>query len=176
MQLADVLLARFEDVENGGFFFTSHDHEALIQRSKRGYDDATPSGNGIAAQALLRLALLTGDGKYHAAAERCLKLFFPAMQQAASYHSSLCTALAELLDPPGLLVLRGDNAVSWQAALQTRYLPDVVVIVLPENTEGLPQALDKPTGGKTTAWLCRNTQCLAPITSLDELLKQLRKH
>ena len=56
VQLADALLARFEDRQNGGFFFTSHDHETLIQRNKTGQDNATPSGNGIAAQALLRLA------------------------------------------------------------------------------------------------------------------------
>ena len=83
MQLADALLARFEDKQDGGFFFTSHDHEVLIQRNKIGPDNATPSGNGIAAQALLRLSSLTGETKYAEAAERCLKLFFPALQQAA---------------------------------------------------------------------------------------------
>jgi uncharacterized protein YyaL (SSP411 family) len=171
--LADALLERFEDKQNGGFYFTSHDHEALIQRNKTGPDDAMPSGNGIAAQALLRLSLLTGDGKYHAAAERCLKLFFPALRQAASYHSSLCATLAELLQPPGLLVLRGEDASAWQAALQRRYLPDVMTIVLSDKTTGLPEALDKPVRGQTVAWLCRGTQCLPPVTNLEELLKVL---
>ncbi|MDP2694489.1 MAG: thioredoxin domain-containing protein, partial [Gallionella sp.] len=173
VQLADALLARFEDTQHGGFFFTSHDHEVLIQRSKTGHDDATPCGNGIAAQALLRLALLTGDEKYQAAAERCLKLFFPAMRQAASYHSSLCTALTELLEPPGLLVLRGKEAATWQAALRRRYLPGMLVVALSEDAIGLPEALDKPSSGQTTAWLCRGTRCLAPITDIDELLKHL---
>jgi hypothetical protein len=171
VQLADALLARFEDSEHGGFFFTSHDHETLIQRSKTGHDDATPSGSGIAIQALLRLALLTGDEKYHAAAERCLKLFFPTMRQAASYHSSLCTALAELLEPPSLLVLRGADTASWQAALRARYLPGVMTITLPENATCLPQMLDKPASAQTTAWLCRDMRCLPPITDLDELLE-----
>ena len=106
VKLADALLARFEDQQSGGFFFTSHDHEILIQRNKIGQDNATPSGNGIAAQALLRLSLLTGETNYAEAAERCLKLFSPALQQAAGYHSSLCTALAECLQPSSLLVLR----------------------------------------------------------------------
>ncbi len=172
-QLADALLARFEDKQNGGFFFTSHDHEALIQRSKTGQDDATPSGNGIAAQALLRLALLTGNEECRAAAERCLRLFFPAIREAASYHCSLCTALAEYLQPPGLLVLRGEEAATWQTALQQRYLPDVLVMALSERMANLPEPLDKPLREDTTAWLCRGTQCLPPVTSLDELLKQL---
>ncbi len=180
VQLGDALLARFEDKQDGGFFFTSHDHEVLIQRNKAGPDNATPSGNGIAAQALLRLSLLTGETRYAEAAERCLKLFFPALQQAAAYHCSLCTALAEYLQPVAVLVLRGsanDTSV-WLDALRSRYLPDVMTIVLNEDVADLPEVLDKPrpeqiNGDKTTAWLCHGTQCLPPITDVDELLAQL---
>ncbi|HUX91713.1 MAG TPA: thioredoxin domain-containing protein [Gallionellaceae bacterium] len=170
-KLADALLARFEDPDNGGFFFTSHDHEILIQRSKVAQDNALPSGNGIAAQSLQRFALLTGETKYSAAAERCLKLYLPALEQAGSYHSSLCTALAECLQPASLLMLCGPkNAVaSWQDALRTRYLPDVMVFAVTENLADLPEALGKPVTDRTTAWLCQGTQCLPPITSLDEL-------
>ncbi|MDP2143850.1 MAG: thioredoxin domain-containing protein [Gallionella sp.] len=173
VQLADALLERFEDKQSGGFYFTSHDHEALIQRNKIAQDNATPSGNGIAAQSLLRLSLLTGDEKYHAAAERCVQLFFPALRQAAGYHCSLCVALAERLQPPGLLVLRGDEATAWQAALQRRYLPDVMTIVLSDETSDLPEALDKPVREQTTGWLCRGTQCLPPVGDIEELLKVL---
>ncbi|MGA8862657.1 MAG: thioredoxin domain-containing protein [Gallionella sp.] len=175
VQLGDALLARFEDRQNGGFFFTSHDHEMLIQRNKVGPDNATPSGNGIAAQTLLRLAELTGKREYAAAAERCLKLFFPAMQQAASYHSSLCTALAEFLQPPSLLVLRGtgEDTAAWRDRLRERYLPGVITIVLNGRVADLPAVLDKPSGENTTAWLCHGTQCLPPITDVDELLSVL---
>jgi uncharacterized protein len=174
-QIADALLERFEDKQNGGFFFTSHDHEVLIQRNKIGPDNATPSGNGIAAQALLRLSLLAGESKYAEAAERCLKLFYPALQQAAGYHSSLCTALAEYLQPSSLLVLRGKASETniWQNALRTRYLPNVMTIALPDDVADLPDALAKPIGGQTTAWLCHGTQCLPPIYDLNELLQRL---
>jgi len=173
VKLADALLARFEDKQDGGFFFTSHDHEALIQRNKIGQDNATPSGNGVAAQALLRLALLTGNTEYETAAQRCLKLFFPALQAAASYHSSLCTALADCLQPASLLVLRGDETAAWQAALRKRYLPGVLAIALADNAVDLPPTLDKPRGETTAAWLCQGTRCLPPITRLDELLSAL---
>ena len=177
VQLADALLTRFEDKQNGGFFFTSHDHEVLIQRNKTGQDNATPSGNGIAAQALLHLSLLTGKTEYAEAAERCLKLFFPALQRTAGFHSSLCTALAEYLHPPSVLVLRGapDATGVWQSALRSRYLPNVMTIVPADDAADLPEVLDKPRGEKTTAWLCRGTQCLPPITDWDELLEQLSK-
>ena len=175
LQLADALLNRFEDKQDGGFFFTSHDHEVLIQRNKIGTDNATPSGNGIAAQALLRLSLLTGKPEYAEAAERCLKLFFPALLQDAGYHCSLCTALAEHLQPPSLLVLRGprDENRIWLNALRSRYLPDVITIELNADVTELPDALDKPPGEQTTAWLCHGTQCLPPITDPDALLAEL---
>jgi uncharacterized protein YyaL (SSP411 family) len=175
MQLGDALLTRFEDKVNGGFFFTSHDHEVLIQRNKIGQDNATPSGNGIAAHALLRLSLLTGAAQYAEAAERCLKLFFPALQYSAAYHSSLCTALAEYLQPSAVLILRGTPSTmsDWQSALSSRYLPTVLTIVLTEAVTDLPAVLDKPHQDNTTAWLCRGTQCLPPISNLHELLKQL---
>jgi uncharacterized protein YyaL (SSP411 family) len=173
LQLADALLGRFEDTGAGGFFFTSHDHEVLIQRNKTGTDNATPSGNGIAAQALLRLSWITGESKYAEAAERCLKLYFPALQQATGYHSSLCTALAEFLQPAALLVLTGYGTAGWLDALRARYLPGVVTIVLADDAAGLPDTLAKPHSDTTTAWLCQGTQCLPPITDLDELLAQL---
>jgi hypothetical protein len=175
VQLADDLLARFEDSQDGGFFFTSHDHEVLIQRNKIGSDNATPAGNGIAAQALLRLALITGETKYAEAAERCLKLFFPELQQAAGYHSSLCTALAEYLQPSAVLVLRASSQdrTVWLDALRLRYLPGVLTIALADDAADLPAAIAKPVGDRTTAWLCHGTQCLPPITALGELLAQL---
>ena len=175
VQLGDALLARFEDKQEGGFFFTSYDHEVLIQRNKIGPDNATPSGNGVAAQALLRLSLLSGETRYAQAAERCLKLFFPALQQAAGYHCSLCTALAEYLQPASVLVLRGKSSETsaWQNALRSRYLPNVMTIALADDVADLPDALAKPIGGQTTAWLCQGTQCLPAITHLDELLEQL---
>jgi uncharacterized protein YyaL (SSP411 family) len=175
IQLADALLERFEDKTNGGFFFTSHDHEVLIQRNKSGSDNATPSGNGVAAQGLLRLAELTGETRYANAAERCLKLFFTTMQKAGSQFCSLCTALDETLQPSSLLVLCGakNETAAWRAAVSASYRPELMIIALAGDEAGLPAPLDKPRTSTTTAWLCRGTQCLPPISGIDELLTAL---
>lgn len=77
--LADLLLSQFEDPQQGGFFFTSHDHEQLIHRPKPGPDQATPSGNGVAVLTLQRLGHLLGEARYLAAAERALTLFYPSI-------------------------------------------------------------------------------------------------
>jgi uncharacterized protein YyaL (SSP411 family) len=74
-----------------------------------------------------------------------------------------------------VLILRGTPGTmsDWQSALSSRYLPTVLTIVLTEAVTDLPAVLDKPHQDNTTAWLCRGTQCLPPISNLHELLKQL---
>src|SRR6185437_2287782 len=73
IELCEVLLAHFEDREAGGFYFTADDHESLISRSKSFSDDATPSGNAVAARALLALGALLAEPRYLDAAERTLR-------------------------------------------------------------------------------------------------------
>jgi uncharacterized protein len=62
--LADTMIARFADAENGGFFSTAVDGEALIARRKDLEDSPIPSGGSSAAMGLLRLSELTGDAEY----------------------------------------------------------------------------------------------------------------
>ncbi|MFN6961512.1 MAG: thioredoxin domain-containing protein [Rhodocyclaceae bacterium] len=101
-QLADVLLRHFEDRENGGFFFTAHDHEALIQRPKTAHDHALPAGNGVAALALRKLGYLLGDARYLGAARRTLQAFFTQLATEPAGCAALILALdAELaVNPP----------------------------------------------------------------------------
>jgi hypothetical protein len=62
--LAEELIARFVDSENGGFYSTASDGEALIARRKDLEDSPIPSGGSSAAMGLLRLAELTGEAEY----------------------------------------------------------------------------------------------------------------
>jgi len=175
--LAEVLLEQFEDPEDGGFFFTARDHERLIHRPKPGHDNATPSGNAIAAWALGRLAALTGEQRYAQAAERVLGLFYPAMVNYPAGFGAMAIALDEFLEPPKVLVLRGKAAplAEWRAALAREYLPDTTLLAIPEGTKGLPAPLDKPARAEpVNGWLCRGVTCLPPIADLVDLKKILK--
>jgi len=176
-ELAEILLERFEDRAAGGFYFVSHDHESLIHRAKPGHDNATPSGVGIAAFALQRLGHLVGEPRYLEAAERTLKLFYPAMERQASGFVSLATALDEYLAPPQTVILRGDaeKTGEWQRALARAYRPDTLVIALPREAKSLPATLDKtPAGGAgVNAWVCQGVTCLPAITDLAEVERTL---
>jgi hypothetical protein len=175
MVIADALLDRFEDPADGGFFFTSHDHERLILRPKPGHDNATPSGNGIAALALTRLGHLSGEPRYLAAATRTLELFYPILSRQPAGFATLCTALAEILEPTQTVVLRAPGAVpqDWLRALPACYLPDTLIIAPDPQASGLPPTLGKPAGNTVNAYVCRGVNCLMPIGSVEELLKTL---
>jgi uncharacterized protein YyaL (SSP411 family) len=175
-ELAELLIAQFEDPEQGGFFFVSHDHEKLIHRPKPGHDNATPSGNGIAALALQRLGHFVAEPRYLAAAERAIKMFYPALERNPSAFVSLATALEEWLAPPQLVVLRGqgDGLLEWQRALNATYRPGALIVALPAGLAGLPATLDKPALAAVNAWVCRGVSCLPPIAELEQLERALR--
>jgi uncharacterized protein YyaL (SSP411 family) len=173
--LADVLLAQFEDPRDGGFYFTSHDHEALVLRPKSGHDGATASGNGVAALQLQRLGHLVGDARYLKAAERTLSLFADEIGRVPHAFPTLVSALAEWRAPPTIVALTGppDALRSWRAALGRGYRPGLIVVRLPGDPAGLPPALARPAGSSPQAWVCRGTQCLPPIGEIGAMVTEL---
>jgi len=176
-RLLEVVLAHFEDRERGGFFFTADDHEQLFHRSRTFSNDATPSGNGVAASALLRYGYLLGDTRFLAAAERTLRAAWPALARAPQAHVSLINALEEYLDPPQLLILRGASATigHWQREIGRLYAPLRLIFAIAADAPDLPPALaDKAPRGEAVAYFCRGTTCSAPIDSLAALARDLR--
>jgi uncharacterized protein YyaL (SSP411 family) len=173
--LADALLSNFEDVENGGFFFTSHDHESLIQRPKSPFDNAVPSGNGIAAFSLQRLGHLLGEVRYLRAAERTLFAFGQAINGNPAACPSLLCALQEWLEPVTVVILRGevDALKPWTQALSAKILPQCLVIALPNAVDSGFASLNKPTEYRVNAWVCRGVQCQSVIYRLEDLLVEL---
>ncbi|MDO8704648.1 MAG: thioredoxin domain-containing protein [Sulfuricaulis sp.] len=170
--LADVLLEQFEDAQESGFFFTSHDHEKLIHRPKPGHDNATPSGNGVAAFALQRLGHLLGEVRYLEAAECTLKLYYPVLAQQPSGFASMLTALREYLTPPQIVILRSAPGASaaWRRQLLQRYWPDTLIIALEGEFAGLPEMLAKPLSQEVSAWVCQGVRCLPVIKDCNELV------
>jgi hypothetical protein len=95
--LTDVMVKHHGD-KDGGFFFTSADHEKLFARAKDQYDGAQPSGNSVAARNLVRLAKLTGDKTYAEQAEKTLKAFAGAMKNNPGGATAMAEALSLHLD------------------------------------------------------------------------------
>jgi uncharacterized protein YyaL (SSP411 family) len=173
--IGEALVERFLDREGGGFFFTSHEHEKLIQRPKPGPDNATPSGNGVAAWALNRLAFLTGETRYSDAAAGTVALFLPQVERQPSAFGSLLKAMEEQLTPPRTLIIRGarDAFAPWHDVVDGAYMPATMALLIPADARELPPVLAKPAGAPVNAWLCEGMTCLPAITSPQRLRETL---
>ena len=176
-QLADVLLAHFEDREDGGFYFTADDAEQLLYRPKSFADEAMPAGNGVAAYALARLGFLLGESRYLEAAERTLRAAWSVLERYPQAHSALLVALEEHLDPPQIVIVRGNDAEtkSWRAELAKLYSPRRLVFAIPSDAKDLPAAIaDKKPQVTTVAYVCEGMTCSAPVNSLAALVALTR--
>ena len=171
-QLADLLLDHFEDETAGGFFFTADDHEKLIHRPKPLADESLPAGNAVAARSLSRLGHLLGDLHYTDAAEHTLRAAWGELNDAPYAHASLLTALDEVLTPPALVVLRGEEhaLASWSARCTEQGRPTRQVFAVPDSATDLPKGLEQRKSiGPAVAYVCAGRQCSPPITEFDAL-------
>jgi uncharacterized protein len=170
-RIADALLERFADREQGGFWFTAAGEDPPLARPKGFADEAMASGNGVAARALARLGWLTGEQRYLDAAEAAVRAAYPSLSRAPDAHAAMLNALDEYLGPVEILVVRGRGAelAAWHAALARRYSPRRMVIAIPAEAAGLPDALAAKRPRETTvAYACRGPVCSEPIEQLDD--------
>jgi uncharacterized protein YyaL (SSP411 family) len=175
LRLTDVMFAQFHDPERGGFFQTGADHEELVVRRKDFIDNAIPSGNSLAAEALLRLAELTGNEEWRGEALRILLVMQDAMARQPTGFGRMLGALDMLLAPRREIAIVGapdDDAT--QALLRTvrkRYLPHTVLALKhPDEESDLPLLAGRGlVDGKPAAYVCENYACMLPVTTPEEL-------
>jgi len=179
-ELVAALDARFHDGAGGGYFFTAHDEEQLIARSKPGADGSLPSGNAVAAHVLLRLHHLTGEAGPRAHAEEILRLYHDEAAENPFGHATYLQALELYLEGPVEVVVVGrrgaaDTDVLWGQVARA-YLPHRVLVATQPGEPDLPlPARERPAvGGQATAYVCRNFTCSAPVTRADELARLLQ--
>jgi hypothetical protein len=176
------MLEEFWDEEGGGFFYNGRSGEQLIVRSKDYFDNATPSGNSVAAEALLRLSVLTGNEDYRRRAVNVLRLVRDAVERYPSAFGYALGAFDFYLSTPKEIVLvTGEdevNAQSLRREVWARYLPNKVVAettgVDAAAAELVPLLREREAvGGRATAYVCENYTCLQPVNTHEELAAQL---
>ena len=180
--LARVMLEQFWDGERGGFYDTSADHEALVARPKEVLDNATPSGNAVATEVLLRLAVLTGDRSWEERAVETLRGLAPLIERYPTAFGRALCALDFHLGPVQEIAIVGDpGAAGTQdllAVVHKRYMPNkVVALARPGDATaaaGLPLLAERALlGGRATAYVCQNYVCQLPVTAPEALAAQL---
>jgi uncharacterized protein len=188
-RLASLMLKHFEDRQRGGFFFTADDHEQLIARNKDLHDASVPSGNAMAATALLRLGKLCGKVEYLAAAERTLVVGLSVMERIPTAVGQMLIALDLWRGPASELVLVGgnDEPANQQAiaTLQQAFLPHGV-IAYRGSTADATSALHsaqleslfvgrQAVSGAPALFICENYACQAPLKGQAEIAAAIAK-
>ena len=180
--LMTTLLEHFWD-EKGGFFSTADFHESLVARPKDLYDNAIPSANSVAAEALLRLYLLTGEADYEKYALEAMRPLLDVMGKAPSAFGRLLCALDFYLGAPSEVALVGElqsqGMKDMLGAVWGVYVPNKVVAAREPGDEEaarlVPLLADRPQVGDTaTAYICRNYVCEAPVTEPAEVERFLQ--
>jgi uncharacterized protein YyaL (SSP411 family) len=182
IRLTDTMLAEFWDEQEGGFFFTGKSHEQLIVRSKDFMDNATPSGNSVAAFALQKLAILTANETYKRHATTILRLLADQIRRYPSAFSwALCATDFYLSNPKEVAIVgeTGDPRfadfcrVFWET-----YLPNRVLALGAADHDAaeslIPLLADRRTATGSLAYVCEAYTCQKAAETPRELADQLR--
>jgi uncharacterized protein YyaL (SSP411 family) len=182
VRLTDRLLADFWDEASGTLFDTAAEHDRAVTRPRSLVDNATPSANAVAADVLLRLALLTGEPDYDRRARSILRAVAPALDRQPSAFGRMLSAVDRSLAPPIDAVIVGDpddqQAAALRGAVARPYAPDLVIAAA--TPDGLPGAWPLFEGkvareGTATAYVCRGYACEAPTADPDEASAQVAR-
>ena len=179
VELADEMIEKFSDPD-GGFFDTPHDGETLLIRPKDITDNATPSGNALACEALLKLAAFTDNGKYRDLAEQALALIGDsALRHPLGFARWLSAAENAQGNTKQVAVLGEAGEENFERLLKViraEYRPGVVVAASPYPPQKDAPALLHDRGlvnGKATAYVCEGFVCKQPANDPEVLAEQM---
>jgi len=182
--LTDRMIEEFWDQETGGFYFTGRNHEDLIVRSKDYFDNATPSGNSVAAGVLLRLSLLTDNEDYR---NRAITIFRQIADSIRRYPSgfgnALCAIDFHLSTPKEIAIVGADkpSVHDFLSEVWRNYLPNKIVApTLVDDAEAataIPLLRNRHlTGRRVTAYVCEHYTCKEPVNDdVGQLAAQLSR-
>jgi uncharacterized protein YyaL (SSP411 family) len=185
--LTEEMIRLFWDEENHGFFFTAHDSEALITRTKETHDGAIPSGNSIAILSLFRLGRITMNQDFEEKAEQALETFSHSLANYPSGFAQMLIALDFRLGHSREIVISGseEDQMTQQMIreIYTTFLPNKVVLFHPEQGKTADQIRSlspfvknqAPLKGKTTVYICQNYVCHLPVQEVSDLKSLLER-
>ncbi|MBI5944680.1 MAG: thioredoxin domain-containing protein [Chloroflexi bacterium] len=179
-ELADEMIEKFSDLESG-FFDTPHDGETLLIRPKDISDNATPSGNALACEVLLKLAAYTGDGKYRDLAEQTLAIVSDsALRYPLGFARWLSAAENAQGNTKQIAVLGEAGEEMFERMLKViraEYRPSVVAAASSYPPPGnAPALLNNRVlrNGKATAYVCEGFVCKQPAIDPEILANQFK--
>lgn len=169
--LAESMITEFWDGDEGGFYFTSNDHEELLVRNKDYYDNATPSGNSVAADVLQKLAKFYNDERFERFAVTVQRLAASQIKRHPQGFGRILSAIEFHLGNAKEIVIVGEKGNELEEVLSRTYLPNSIIMRSSDPKASRLSAFEgrEAIGGKATAYVCENFVCGRPVTQADEL-------
>jgi uncharacterized protein YyaL (SSP411 family) len=164
--------ARFGDPD-GGFFDTPTDGERLLKRPKGQTDNPLPSGNAMAAEALLLLSSYSGDPRFHELAVDTLRCAGLLMERYPSMVGHHLAVLHSLLDTRELAIV-GAEWPTMARVFWSGYRPNVALAISADGEGPVPLLEGRLNEGQTLAYLCQNHVCALPTADPVVLASQLQ--
>jgi uncharacterized protein YyaL (SSP411 family) len=178
-ELTDYMVDQFSGAD-GLFYDTPADHENLLIRPRDLQDNATPSGNALAATALFQMAAYQGDSKLKDIAEKSLGKVFPsAVKYPTAFAMWLC-AVDFSLSPTQEVAILGDHDHShtkaFVEALWSKYRPNTIAAISPYPPLDGPNLLENRSllNNLPTAYICEGFICKQPLNDVEMFNSQLK--
>ncbi len=178
-ETTDAILLHFRDPD-GGFDDTADDAETLVARPRSLEDNAVPSGGAMAATVLLRLAALTGEGRYADAADAAIGVVGAAVAAYPTAFAQWLAAIDWRAGPVDEVAIIGDPADPRTAHLAAAargapshlgWRPRQVIAIGPDPAASAVPLLQGRFAlrGTPTAFVCRGFACRQPVTEPEAL-------
>ena len=163
--------AHYADPETGGYYWSADDASDLLLRPHSTSDDATPNPNAVAAQNLVRLAVLAGDDKWRDKADRLIDGILSAAERNLFGHVALLNALDLRLRGAEIVVTGADNDALAAAALKFPFTDRIVLraptaAALPVAHPARDKIAAAPGGA---AFVCVGERCSLPVTTPEAI-------
>jgi uncharacterized protein YyaL (SSP411 family) len=158
----------YANAETRGYYLTADDAEGLVVRPNSTADEATPNPNSIAAQNLVRLALVSGHDAWRAKADRLFDGVLPLAHDNFFMHLALFDALDLRLRAAEIVVAgSGPKAEALTAAALKLPYTDRIVLRA-QSADRLPpehpaQAKVKA-AAEPAAFVCVGERCSLPVS------------
>ena len=179
IELNTTLFDHYWDKLDGGYFFTADNAESLIVRTRSHHDDATPNANGIMAQNLVKLHLLTGRQEHLARADQIFSAFTTDLFQNIFNSASMLVAFDMRIELLSVVIAPGKDENLTQTTMATvrSYIPAAATLLINNSPDQLDDS--HPAHGKTciddetTIYICRNNTCSSPLTKEGDIIQAL---
>mgnify|MGYP001115733235 CR=1 FL=1 len=179
LKLANIMIDKFYDFENGGFFLSPKNFQDVIVRPKEAFDGAIPSGNSVSAYNLYRLYLMTGNQKYMDIAIKTFEAFGKDIKRLPSYHTMFSIGLMLVFYPTSEVVISGKECDQILTAINSQFIPNKVLLFLNEQYEKEIKRLVSYTkeidvNEECSIFVCKNFSCNLPTKDLNYAINLMK--